>query len=279
MAKFKILSDISKFNPNTTKYSAVNALVLADAARLAYQEKPIAESVVNKDLNLPIFDFFGEQSRSTQALVMGNHDFIIVAFRGTEPNKLQDWITDAKFLLPRQGPSGKVHRGFWDGLQAVWPAIKQAVDTFQDNGQSLWFTGHSLGAAIAALAVADFRLAADRPVNGLYTFGQPRIGDVDFASAFDADFKSRAFRFVNNNDIVTRVPPRSTGYSHIGRFLYFDVNGNLQDDISWWNRFLDRVKGLEADFGKKGPDNVKDHGMDGYAELLSRNLTVQPDWS
>ena len=84
---------------------------------------------------------------------------------------------------------------------------------------------------------------------------------------------------MNNNDIVTRVPPRASGYSHIGRFLYFDVDGNLRDDISWWNRFLDRVKGLEKDFGKLGPDDVKDHAMDGYAELLSRNMTVQPVWS
>jgi triacylglycerol lipase len=275
MTDFQIFSDISKFAPLATQYSARNALVLADAARLAYQKKTVAESIARNDWKLDNFAFVGEQERSTQAIVMGNRDYIIVAFRGTEPEVLQDWITDAKFLAPRKISTGKVHRGFLEGLQAVWPQVKERIGAFQDKVQSLWFTGHSLGAALAALAVADLRLVDKRPVHGLYTFGQPRLGDADFARAFDADFKSKAFRFVNNNDIVTRVPPRALGYSHIGRLLYFDADHVLQDDIGFWERFLDRIKGLEDDFGKKGPDNVKDHGMDGYAELLSRNMAVQ----
>jgi hypothetical protein len=273
MTKFKIRSDIAKFDPHTTKYTAANALVLADAALLAYEDEAVAESVAKNDWKLTNFAFFGERGRSTQAIVMGNHEFIITAFRGTEINKLQDFIADMKIAHKSKGPAGKVHRGFLAALQEVWPDIKQTINTFQDNGQSLWFTGHSLGAALAALAVADLRLVDHRPVNGLYTFGQPRTGDSEFASAFDADFKSQTFRFMNNNDIVTRL--LIVSYRHIGRLLYFDATGALRDDIGTLDRILDWGKGLAGDFGKPGLDDIKDHGMDGYAELLSRNMTVR----
>jgi triacylglycerol lipase len=279
MPAFKIYSDIAKFDPNTTKYNANNALVLADAARLAYLDEAEARSVAADQWKLANFAFVSSAKTNTQAIVMGDGEFIIVAFRGTQPKVLKDWVSDAKFLFRRQGPVGEVHRGFWDAFDSVRTEVQQQIDRFQDKGQSLWFTGHSLGAALAVLAVAQLRLRHDRPVNGLYTFGQPRVGDADFAAAFNADFGARTFRFVNNNDIVTRVPPRVNGYRDVGRVLYFDSQGNLQDDISWWNRFLDRVKGLEADFGKVGPDNIKDHFGDGYADLLSRNMTVQPDWA
>ena len=54
MTKFKSFSDISKFNPDTTRYSAANALVLADAARLAYEGKAMAESVAKNDWKLRV---------------------------------------------------------------------------------------------------------------------------------------------------------------------------------------------------------------------------------
>lgn len=87
-----------------------------------------------------------------------------------------------------------------------------------------------MGAALATLAAAYLRDAGrhpddpkDKPVNGLYTFGCPRAGNRDFERAFNQDSGARAFRFVNNNDIVTRVPPRELDYSHVGKFLYFSA--------------------------------------------------------
>lgn len=57
-----------------------------------------------------------------------------------------------------------------------------------------------------------------RQAKGLYTFGQPRTGDREFARKPDADFEQQTFRYVNNNDIVTRVPFRAMNYSHVGLF-------------------------------------------------------------
>jgi triacylglycerol lipase len=42
----------------------------------------------------------------------------------------------------------------------------------------LWVTGHSLGAALATLAAADFAKEGYQPV--VYTMGSPRVGDRDW---------------------------------------------------------------------------------------------------
>lgn len=58
--------------------------------------------------------------------------------------------------------------------------------------RSVWFTGHSLGAALATLAADLFE-----PARGVCTLGSPRVGDVAFATLFDARFRQRSARYVN----------------------------------------------------------------------------------
>jgi triacylglycerol lipase len=100
----------------------------------------------------------------------------------------------------------------------------------------------ALGAALATLAVAKLRLERDEAVNGLYNFGQPRAGDAEFARVFDLDFAPQTFRYVNDQDIVPRVPLRLMQYSHVGTFRYFDENGTQQDDADWWDIVTNRIR-------------------------------------
>lgn len=253
------------FFPHTTKYRHQNALFLAKCSQLAYESSESIHVKITK-WGFPQFAFFDR--KETEAFVIGNDDIIVVAFRGTEPRKLKDWMTD-KQIIRRSGPYGKVHRGFLKSLNNVWADIQNTLISFQDRGQSIWFTGHSLGAALATLAVAKMGEEA-KPVNGLYTFGQPRVGGVTFARNFDLAFKAQTFRFVNNSDVVTRVPHRVLGYRHVGQVLYIDSSGILHDDVHWWNQFLDRIKGHIADLGKLGTDGVKDHGMAKYLKNMRK---------
>jgi triacylglycerol lipase len=259
------------FQPATGYYHPDNAIALAHAARLAYNDPA---SITNFALQwgFPRCRFL--ERRETQAYVMANDRAIVVAFRGTQPDKLVDWMSDLDTLFTT-GPFGLVHNGFNLALSRIWDELNACVASFQDQGQSLWLTGHSLGAALASLATARWR-ELDKPVNGLYDFGSPRVGDRVFERTFDQDFGARNFRFVNNADLVTRVPLRAMGYSHTGTLAYFSDNGELSGDPGWWDAFLNRMKVRIEDLGKMGPADLKQHSIDHYVELCEKNRTVNP---
>lgn len=58
---------------------------------------------------------------------------------------------------------------------------------------TLFVTGHSLGAAAAALCSADLLDRFNIP-STLYTFGEPRVGDHAFASILTQGLPGRSFR-------------------------------------------------------------------------------------
>ena len=93
------------------------------------------------------------------------------------------------------------------------------------------------------------------------------------AEAFGNAHGSSIYHVINNNDIVTRVPTRSMGYGHVKNINlnYLDEDGNLHHDISWWERFKDRIKGRIYDFGELGTDGIKDHSIT-EVQRIWRNL-------
>jgi triacylglycerol lipase len=266
-----MLQPFDNFQPATALYQGENAVALASTARLAYNDSATIASLAVQ-WGFPRWRFI--ERRETQCLVMANHSAIVVAFRGTEPDKLKDWMSDLDTQFV-DGPLGRVHNGFNMALSHVWEDINGCVAEFQDQGQSLWLTGHSLGAALASLAAAHWR-GRDKPVHGLYIFGSPRVGDRVFERSFDQDFGARNFRFVNNADLVTRVPLRTMGFSHVGTLLYFTDKGKLMGDPGLWDAFLNRMQGRIEDLGSMGPADLKQHSIDQYVKLCEKNRIVQP---
>jgi triacylglycerol lipase len=269
-------SEFEFFNPRVTKYRPENALALAKASHLAYQYADgdtIAETV--KRWGFERCEIWDEDGN--QAYVAMNPDAILAVFCGT--NEREDWLVNLTFR-PLKGPIGTVHRGFLTAVDRVWPQMLQVIDDYKASCQyppSLWVTGHSLGAALATLAVAKLRMEDDRAVHGLYTFGSPRVGDRIFARNFNQEFVA-AFRIVNNTDIVTRAPSRIMLYSHVGHFLYLDEAKKLHDDIHWWYRFLDLQKGAFQDLVDFDGEieALSDHKMTEYIEALTMNRRYNP---
>ena len=141
---------------------------------------------------------------------------------------------------------------------------------------ALWITGHSLGGALAVLAAARLALDIDKSIyksiNGLYTFGQPRVGNRVFVKALDEEIKPRYFRFVNDNDIVPRVPDRLNQYQEGGSIRFFDAQGNLHEDIGFWFNFLERIKGSFEQKRDMIPSFIEHHFIDKYIANIEKNL-------
>jgi triacylglycerol lipase len=192
-----------RFNAQATEFDTINAFRLGRAAKLAYETDEKALIATVQEWGFKYIKLFNSQD--TQGFLAGNETMLLLAFRGTEAMHLKDWSSDIKF---RQTPAygGEVHRGFKAALDYIVEAVTKEIITRRSPGQPLWITGHSLGAALAVLFTAHLEERAI-PVNGLYTFGSPRVGNKLFSKQFDAEFRTKTFRFVNNNDIVTRCPP------------------------------------------------------------------------
>ncbi len=262
--------------PLTSRYQPVNAYWMAHFSKLAYRKQkdlsPDVEAIKAELFNIDkkFSEVQGFDAKSSQGIVIKHEDFAVAAFRGTD--EIGDWLDNLNGVS-QSGPFGDVHTGFYKALMDIWPQMKTAIRSFRrtSNGltdRPLWLTGHSLGGALATLAVATL-IEADETFYGAYTFGSPRVGDRDFARNFNIEAKGKVFRFQNNADIVSRVPARIMGYSHVGSFVYISEDGRLSTDIGWWYRFVDTVKGVIADIGEQGLDSIKDHRIDEYIEAIA----------
>ncbi|UCD28251.1 MAG: lipase family protein [Planctomycetota bacterium] len=264
------------FNPHATEYNVHNAYWLAEASKLAYADKDEIENNVTNEWQLDKFKFIREKDTErmldTQLFIAGNDQILIIAFKGT--TNIPNWITDIRIEF-RDGPLGKVHHGFLDAYELVREETTGAIEFVNSDNKprTLWITGHSLGGALATVAVAGM-IQEGKSVQGMYTYGQPRVGDKQFAKQFNKAFKARAFRHVNNEDFVTRVPiwslPRHKRYKHIGTCLYFDKNGKLHVGALWWFIFLLSVHRAFEDLREMLKETIEDHKIENYIALIEQ---------
>lgn len=209
----------------------------------------------------------GFDNKSSQAALVEHNDYICMAFRGTD--ELEDWLDNIKITATKQ-LFGHFHLGFWEAVQDIWPPMLACYEEAQKNGsRPLFITGHSLGGAMATIAAA-IMMHENKAVASVYTFGQPRTMRPLTSMKFNTKCKNIFFRFHNNNDIVTRIPARIAGYSHVGTYLYISQEETIYEEVGCWFRFLDYVDGAISDLGEKGMDMLKDHSMKNYLEAVKK---------
>ena len=203
------------FDPSTTAWSAGNAVWLMELSRLVYRHDaeedtspPMpARSTYLANGGFRQLAFFQDAPTGTAAFLVESitaPKFAVLAFRGTEV-RIQDYITDLKVGKPPLHSSDVVvHEGFKDALDSVWDAIATELAKLTCP---VFYTGHSLGAALATLA------AARRAPTATYTFGSPYVGDQAFVDSLTG---VPIFRCKDDIDIVTVVPPEDWGFRHVG---------------------------------------------------------------
>ncbi len=181
------------------------ARLMAELSFLAYED-----SIASVQNRLRLYDLaLGE------FVTVDNHHFItawdqqndvlVIAFRGTDIAQLADYWTDLDYekIVTELG---EVHKGFYDATQALMRSVVAAIE-HRGNPRHVWLTGHSLGGAIATLSMRQLELHG-HPVKGLVTFGQPRVGAHAFTTAMNRSLGTRMLRFINEDDVVTSLPPR-----------------------------------------------------------------------
>jgi triacylglycerol lipase len=237
-------------------------------AALAYQHPCDIESALVGEFES--FKWVENRGTDTQAFICSDDEAAWVSFRGTEfegSDKLKDLETDLKFnLVP--GHYGKEHRGFMEATLSVYDQIMSLMVKYRLRNLPVYVCGHSLGAGIGESFCAR-ALSYNNSVSKLITMGGPRTMNDAAAEIFGELWGHNIYAVVNNNDIVTRIPPRLFGYSHVkNRNLYYlTEDGKLSIDPGRWSLFLDRIKGAAYDFGEAGMDCIKDHPISEYRRI------------
>ncbi|MDC0723505.1 lipase family protein [Nannocystis bainbridge] len=181
----------------------------------------------------------------------------ILTLRGVEQDDIIRWLTDPRGTMVPFPSVGSAHGGLYRSGMALWPTLREflaALYTGKPLGkrlvelspkkpgkrpeseveqigkkkptlEALYITGHSTGGSLAGMATAgiyiDPKFAPMRKlVRGLYAYGPAMFADPTLARTLEKQFGDKTYRFMYENDYVTKMPPRSVGrYMHFGRQL------------------------------------------------------------
>lgn len=156
-------------------------------------------------------------NKGTQAILVDAQTYIILSFRGTEADSIEDIKADTTANITKCAVSeGNIHRGFRDAFDCIRREVEEEINKDQYSEKPLFITGHSLGGALAT--VATKYLTHRGGIAACYTFGSPRVGNDDWVN----NIKTPIHRLVNAADSVTMLPPGDvliSTFSFILRFI------------------------------------------------------------
>lgn len=195
-----------------------------------------------------------EHSTDTEVLIDKQPDKIIIAFCGSE--SIVDWKQNIDFILRPfpQNRKCKVHSGFLECFLSVKNKINKILELIQNEKLPVFFTGHSLGGAIATLAAVDAKMSYQNLNITCVTFGSPKPGDKNFSLLYSS-LGISTYRVVNSNDIVPSLPKWWQGN-------YYHVCPAYQ--IGFTNIFS----------AIKLTNKIKNHYVSKYIEVLEKQLSI-----
>jgi hypothetical protein len=115
---------------------------------------------------------------------------------------------------------------------------------------SIEVTGHSLGAALATLYVAENSQSAKLTTPLICTFASPRVGDSVFKAQFD-NLGITSWRIVNELDVVPKLP--FLGYWHVEKEEAYNSGPSVDWTLGCW------------------------HSLNTYLHLIDPNQPLSPD--
>jgi hypothetical protein len=110
--------------------------------------------------------------------------------------------------------------------------------------------GHSLGAALTTLFVMENDSKRKFDVTTSCTFASPRVGNLEFARAFDL-LPIDSWRIVNTLDIVPKLPPHiplMLEYDHVDTAYPFTSSAFAKNSLVCWHAMETYLHSLDAGY-------------------------------
>ncbi|THG21447.1 hypothetical protein TEA_001065 [Camellia sinensis var. sinensis] len=228
-----------------------------------------------------------------------NPDLIMVALRGTEPFDADKWQTDVDFSWFDLHDVGKIHGGFMKalGLQkktggpkeidmglgqpsfAYYTIRQKLKDILMDKKYEktkFIVTGHSLGGALAILFVAVLVLHEEawllERLDGVYTFGQPRVGDEQFGEFMKEKLRVYNVKYLSTLGLVYTSPAAIKARG----FIIPYVKGTVYKE-GWLLRLLRLIGFAIPGFSAQFPQDYVNSTRLGYVQELEPELDCKDD--
>lgn len=201
---------------------------------------------------------------------------IFIAYRGSE--SATDWLRDASAAHRAAGDFGKgqgaVHSGFAQQTDDLWQDISDSVKkTIEANpGLPVYFVGHSLGGAVARLAVSRVMGRLDEgklpgSIGGVYTFGAPAVGDEAFEKQWVERLAGHGGKYVrvrNDDDPVPLMPAIRFKHASEGVLdLHLQADGKVERKNDFSGNAMRRVARAAGALV-----SANDHFMGNYLSAL-----------
>ena len=196
------------------------AFQCVELAWLVYRDPETANRRALEEFGYEFYRHLTRHQGRDHAFVVRDDCRTIVAFRGSDDP--WDWLTNLRAWTGHT-PYGRVHRGFYTVAQTLIEELG-ALLIDDPKRRPVVLTGHSMGGALAVL-IAAILAEHDVEPGGIYTFGQPQVGNRAFSRSFTRHYPAPLFRFVNGADAIAAWTYGK--HAMLGTPCYFDKRGYL----------------------------------------------------
>lgn len=223
-----------------------------------------------------------KKKTESEVLIFATKRFAVISFRGT--SSFKDIKTDLRFRTfgskndgsenPRQLPAG--HNGFRLSLidlidqHKFFDQLGEMVDYYKADPKNypIFLTGHSLGGALAIMAIKPLQFNNEFQFGGAYTFA-PAMAVADSSVYAYENEKDRIHNIINHTDIVPRLN-RNRG-NHIGKYYRFSAYRHdmyTKDDGALYQEKVRHIKFLRREKMVIIGTVLKYHSLDRYIERI-----------
>jgi len=243
------------FNPTDDGTSTLNAYFLSQLSMGVYGtalneadfKQDLIDTFESQGIPGDNIDVFMDPVLGTELAVFTIGEATVFSFRGTSgegtvvPDMDQEIdLMDKPILVKVNNKECRIHEGFWISSDIAFNWVLERAMEAHLAGQRIFLTGHSLGGAKAT--VTAFRLFYDHqiPLQGLQTFGSPKVGDITFRTQFSdpgpdgIKLAEITERFVVIGDPATTFPNKE--YISLNPFkqmvVYYEHVGNVHNMFS-----------------------------------------------